>query len=58
MVTRREIEELERQLNELQKEYMEERPPCMNESCPWWRTGHTNHCAWTVFHDDCKDYKE
>ena len=59
MVSKKEILEKEKELDALKKEYMEERPPCMNKECGWFReTGHTNNCSWTVFHDECGEYKE
>lgn len=57
MIDSSEIREKERELDQLKKEYMAEREPCMNTTCTFYHTNHKNHCSWTVFHDECRDYK-
>lgn len=57
MATAQEIKQMERELDALKKEYMEERLPCMNTKCNLYSSIHKNHCSWTVFHDECNEYK-
>ena len=56
MSLKTEIKELRNKLEDLEKEYMETTPVCMNKKCSFWKETHKNKCSWTVLIEDCKDY--
>lgn len=57
-MTKEEIVKVEKKLQEMKNEYMEERPKCENLDCCFHSEIHKNHCSWTTFHDECRHFKE
>ena len=55
MITRKEIEDLEKKLEYLKECYMKERLGCKNKGCKFFNPSRTNGCSKTVFHDYCED---
>lgn len=47
MIDSSEIKEKERELDQLKKEYMAEREPCMNTTCTLYNKNHKNLIAFT-----------
>lgn len=52
----REIEETKKQLEKLEKQYIQEAEPCHNKQCGFYREKSTLNCAWTVLVENCSDY--
>lgn len=55
----KQIQELENQISDLTREYLDETPPCKNEACGWYRPNSwkSGNCGWTNLLETCRDYK-
>ncbi|TRX10557.1 hypothetical protein [Flavobacterium gawalongense] len=53
----KEIIEKRSELEILERQYLEETPPCCNKKCGFWREKQTGNCSWSVLLEDCRDYK-
>lgn len=58
MSTYTECKELEKELEIMRKQYIEENPPCSNDKCVFYKPTHENNCSYHHYHaDECIDYK-
>ena len=52
-----ELKEKQRELELLEKQYLEETPPCCTSECAWYVPRAANGCcSWSVLLEDCKEY--
>ncbi len=51
-----EIKEKKRELEELEKKYMNSVGECKNLKCSFYNTKSTMNCNWTLLVEECKDY--
>lgn len=54
----REIKEKREELEELERQYLRETPPCCNIKCSFWRNDQSGNCSWSVLLEDCRDYED
>lgn len=58
MSTYSECKDLEKQLEEMRKQYLDENAPCTNDTCSFYNERHENNCSWYHYQaDECRDYK-
>ena len=57
----KQIQELENQISNLTREYLDETPPCQNKKCVWHRANDyspkSGNCGWTNLLETCREYK-
>ena len=51
-----EINELKRDLEIKEREYLSVTPPCETKNCGFYRPNATGHCSWSVLLEECRDY--
>lgn len=52
-----EIKDTRKELDRLERQYLDETPPCCNNNCAFWKEKSTGRCNWSALLEDCKDYK-
>lgn len=52
----REIKDAKKELENLERQYIEETEPCHNTKCTFYCTRSTLNCSWTVLVEECRDY--
>lgn len=57
MVTVEEIKEKRKELEQMEKEYLENTPPCCCVKCSWHNYKNSGNCNWSVLLEDCNEYK-
>lgn len=57
MVTVKEIKEKRKELEQMEKEYLENTPPCGNIKCSWHNEKYSGNCKWAVLLEDCNEYR-
>lgn len=56
MATIAEIKEKREELENLENEYLNETPPCINKGCAFWKEKATGMCTWSVLLEECREY--
>ena len=56
MVTVDDINEKRQELEIMEREYLDNTPPCNNDKCGLYRPNQKGHCCWSVLLEECGEY--